>query len=102
MRVIAAMSCAVAGRTVTVAMAWREGHKKAPGAEPGAQSRALCCCSATVAEQAQQHQEQVDEVEIERQRTHDGLAAGDGAVIHRAVHLLDLLRVPGGEPGEHD
>ena len=58
--------------------------------------------SAAVAEQPQQHQEQVDEVEIEPQRAHDRLAAGDGAVVHRAVHLLDVLRVVGGEPDEHE
>ena len=38
---------------------------------------------AAIAEQAKQHQEQVDEVEIEPQRAHHRLAAGDGAVIHR-------------------
>ena len=37
--------------------------------------------SASVAEEAQQHQEQVDEVEIEPQRTHHRFAAGDGAVV---------------------
>ena len=58
--------------------------------------------SAAVAEQPQQHQEQVDEVEIEPQRAHDRLAAGDGTVVHRAVHLLDVLRVVGGEPDEHE
>src|SRR5262249_58015523 len=102
MRAIATTSCAVAGRTVTADIARRKLTKKAPGGEPGARSRAFACCSAPVAEQAEQHQEQVDEVEVEGQRAHHGLAAGDGAVIHRAVHLLDLLRVPGGEPGEHD
>ena len=37
--------------------------------------------SAAVAEQPQQHQEEVDEVEIEPQRAHDRLPAGDGAVV---------------------
>jgi hypothetical protein len=46
--------------------------------------------------------EEVDEVEIEPQRAHDRLAAGDGAVVHRAVHLFDVLRVVGGEPGEDE
>src|SRR3954467_10035741 len=58
--------------------------------------------SAPVAEQAQHHQEQVDEVEVERERAHHSLAATDGAVIVRAVHLLDPLRVPSGQSGEYD
>src|SRR5262245_17718905 len=58
--------------------------------------------SAPVAEQPQQHHEQVDEVEIERQRTHHGLAASDRSVVHGIIHLLDLLRIPGGEAGEHE
>jgi hypothetical protein len=76
-------------------------QKKTPQDEPGALKKSLLR-SAAVAEQPQQHQEQVDEVEIEPQRAHDRLAAGDGAVVHRAVHLLDVLRVVGGEPDEHE
>ena len=48
---------------------------------------------AILAEKLQQHQEQVDEVEIEPQGAHDGLLTGDRAVILNVVHLLDLLRV---------
>ena len=53
-----------------------------------------------IADQAQQHEEQVDEVEIERQRAHHGLAASRVHIVRRVVHLLDLLGVPGGQPGE--
>ncbi len=59
-------------------------------------------CLAPIAEQTQHHQEQVDEVEIEPQRPHDGLAAGDGAVVHRAVQFFDVLRVVGGETDEDE
>src|ERR1043166_3473526 len=56
------------------------------------------------AEQLQQHHEQVDEVEIQPERAHDGrlgcgLAAGIDVI---DIHLLDLLRVPGGQPDKHD
>src|SRR6516164_4897041 len=58
--------------------------------------------SAAVTHQLKQAREQVDEVEIEAQRAHDRLAAGHRTIIGHAVHFLDLLRVPGGEPGKHD
>src|ERR1700756_2205046 len=70
--------------------------------EAGAFRIRLLSRSAAVAEYAQQHEEQVDEVEVEPQRAHDRLAAGDRAVIVHVVHFLDRLRVPGGEPGEHE
>src|SRR3974390_3591478 len=70
---------------------------KRPGISPGAPAIWMMFRSAAVAEQPQQHEEQVDEVEIERQRTHHRLAAGDGAIVHHAVHFLDLLRVVGGQ-----
>ena len=75
---------------------------KAPRRSPGRFANSALQCLAPVAEQAQQHQEQVDEVEVERQRAHDSLAPRDRAVIVGAVHLLDLLRVVGGEAREHD
>src|SRR4029077_10196664 len=56
--------------------------------------------STAVAEQPQQHHEHVDEVEVERQRAHHCLAAGDGAVVLDIIHFLDLLGVPGGQAGE--
>src|SRR6516165_1020876 len=58
--------------------------------------------SAAVTHQLNQAREQVDEVKIEAQRAHDSLAAGHRPIIGHAVHFLDLLRVPGGEPGKHD
>src|SRR5689334_6780382 len=56
---------------------------------------------AAAAEDAQQQQEQVNEVEIERQRAEDaGLAAR--FAIERGIRSdpLDLLRVIGGQPHE--
>src|SRR5262245_23501567 len=75
-------------------------NKKKPGPKPGRSLRSLCWRLTAVAEEAQQEQEQVDEVEIERESAHHGLTAGDGAVIVHVVHLLDLLRVPGGQARE--
>src|SRR6266568_5837876 len=65
---------------------------RAPRREAGALGRCRSGGSTPVAEQAQQHEEQVDEVEIERERAHHRLAAPDGAVVHRVVHFLDALR----------
>ena len=65
-------------------------------------SAALSCPSAAIAEEAQHEKEQVDEVEIERQRPHHGLATDDRAVLHRIIHFLDALRVPRGEAGEDE
>src|ERR1700722_18563468 len=105
MRVMAAMSPGPAARMLTSLIAYGEispiRKEKAPERGSGA-SRFHTRCSAPVAEQPQQHHEQVDEVEIERQRAHHRLAAGDGAVVHRAIHFLDPLRVPAGEAGETD
>src|SRR5688500_15226158 len=72
--------------------------EKAPAVTPGP-----CRCGsllepsrlAAVAEELEQHHEQVDEVEIEPERSHHRLAAGDRAVVARIVRLLDLLRVVG-------
>src|SRR5262245_65089838 len=62
----------------------RSEKKNAPArASRGAGSPIRCGGSAAIAEEAQQEQEQVDEVEVERQRAHDSLAADDGAVLHR-------------------
>src|SRR5579871_3969690 len=53
------------------------------------------------AEELQQHHEEVDEVEIKRKRAHHRFAAGDHFVISLEIHLLDALRIPGGETREH-
>jgi len=55
------------------------------------ETRSICSsCSAPVAEQLQQDCEQVDEVEIERQRAHDCLAAGIRClVVERLGQILD-------------
>src|SRR5436190_11486483 len=67
--------------------------QNAPAMSRGAAIQSRWSASAAIAEQAQHEQEQVDEVEIERQGAHDSLAADDGPVLHRVVHLLDLLGV---------
>src|SRR5262245_17525657 len=70
------------------------------GGPKAARSLSFMPVSATVAEELQQEGEQVDEVEVELERAHDGLAAGDHVVVAREIHLLDALRVPGGEAGK--
>ena len=52
---------------------------------------------ASAAHQAQHHHEQIDEVEVERQRAHHGLAAGRSGVIAGVVHPLDPLGIVGRE-----
>src|SRR5580704_17181858 len=104
MRVIAAISAGSAARMAISLMGGGGNGRpkmKAPRPVAGALRKGRSGSSTPVAEQAPQHEEQVDEVGIEPERAHDRLAAGDGAVVVHAVHLLDLLRVPGGEPGEH-
>src|ERR1700694_960029 len=98
MRAIAATSAAAAGRITRFGMRRPPGPPKttAPRRWPGRLFTRASLPSAPIARQAQQHQEQVDEVEIERKRPHDHFAAADGAVVHRVEHLLDLLGVPGG------
>src|SRR4051812_37733500 len=78
------------------------GIKNAPAMSRGAELRFRSDTSAAIAEEAQHEQEQVDEVEVERERAHDGLAADGGAVLLRVEHFLDLLRIPGGEAGEDE
>ncbi len=48
--------------------------------------------SAAVAHEAQQEQKQVDEVEIKCKRPHHRLAAGNGAIIVGAIHLLNATK----------
>ena len=57
---------------------------------------------AVAAEQAQQHQEQVDEVQIQFQGAQQGTAAHGRGVVHRGVHAEDaqLLGIIGGKAGE--
>src|SRR5579871_6368653 len=104
MRVMAATSAGATGRILISVMGTDQSlgqNNETPRVWPGAFGlNRWLPASAAVAHEAQQEQEQVDEVEIERQGAHHRLPAGDSAVIHRAVHLLDPLRVPCGEPGE--
>jgi hypothetical protein len=70
--------------------------------EPSISFAILGCGLAAIAEDAQQHQEQIDEIEIEPQRTHHRLATGNAAIIIDVVHLLDALRIVRREPNEYD
>src|SRR6478672_6060643 len=54
-----------------------------------------------VACESKQHQEQIDEVEIQRQRADDGVGAGV-AGWEGEGHPLEALRVVRGESGEDD
>ena len=74
----------------------------APAFGRGAVVQSVPVRSAAVAEEAQHEQEQVDEVEVERERTHHRLAGRDRAVLVHVIHLLDLLGVPGGQAGEDE
>ena len=47
-----------------------------------------------------QRLEHVDEVQIERQRAEDALLLRDLVAVALEIHVLDVLRVPGGEAGE--
>ena len=75
--------------------------KTGPGVSTGARLELVHVRLALLAisKQRQQHQEHVDEVQIEAQCAHDGLAAGDRAVISDIVHLLDALGVVSREAG---
>src|SRR5215510_10999270 len=53
-------------------------------------------CSVSAPRQAEQHQKQVDEVEIERERADDGVA-GELPLRQLERHLLQALRVVGGQ-----
>src|SRR5581483_6614358 len=101
MRVMAAMSPTAAGLMRGSLIAWGP-KNKAPRNRSGAPSSFFSVPLAAVAKQAQQHEEQVDKVEVEPERAHHRLAAGNGAVVHRAIHLLDALRVVGGQADEDD
>src|SRR3974390_1846428 len=94
----AGISEGVAGRMVNF-MRGRLTNAKRPGTRPGRLSRSGRWRSASVTHEAQQEQEQVDEVEVERQRTPHRLAADHRAVVVDIVHLLDALRIPSGEDG---
>ena len=57
-----------------------------------------------IAEKAQQHEEHVDEVEVERKCAEQGPATHGQAVVHGGVfaHHAQLLGIEGGEAGEDD
>ena len=78
-----------------------------PGADLASAHRGACAGSvedlAPASGQPQQAEEQIDEVEIQTQRSEDGLLASRiGAFFAQNVHGLDRLRVVGGEPRKHN
>src|SRR3954466_7033149 len=54
-----------------------------------------------IAEEPEQHQKQVDEIKIQRQRANDRIGP-DLARRHRQRHLLETLRIVGRQTGEYD
>src|SRR5258706_14252454 len=81
--------------------------RSAMNIRPRCRHRGLLICqmrrlSPRSAQKAKQHQEQVDEIEVELQRAEDGLLAGKRAVVRGGVTLLDPLRIVGGEPREDE
>src|SRR3974390_1347905 len=52
---------------------------------------------APIASKAQHHHEQVDEIEVERQRADDGLAACGSWIVVAVVYRLDSLSIVGSE-----
>src|SRR4051794_23874537 len=82
-----------------------EGRKrKAPAAWPGLEFLAGASSLVALSQELQQQREQVDEVEVERERAADGrplryVTALRGIAVD--VVVLQPLRIPGGEPREH-
>src|ERR1700719_3917650 len=54
-----------------------------------------------LAEQLQQHHEKIDEIEVERQRTHHRLLVSDFSAVRLEIHLLDTLGVVGGKADKY-
>ena len=106
----AAKSVAVSSKSEVEVTAQTRGTWAAPVARPclraeptlrltreeGAAFSRASCLVPPAAEEAQQHQEQVHEVEVERQRADDAVRA-DPAVGQRQRHVAKALRVVGGE-----
>src|SRR3979409_2424818 len=65
-------------------------------------SRVLASILPALTEQLKQHHEQINEVEIERQRTKHCLLICDFSRVRFKIHLLDALRVVCGQADEHD
>src|SRR6185369_15228420 len=77
------------------------GPKGAPGTfKIVRQNRPDAWKSAAVAEQTQEEQEHVDEVEIQRQRAENDRLARKIATLDLVIHQLQLLRIPRGETSE--
>jgi hypothetical protein len=55
-----------------------------------------------LAKQLQQHHEEIDEVEIQRQRTDNGLLPCDFSRVRLKIHLLDTLRFVCGQADEYE
>src|SRR3984957_4535240 len=59
------------------------------------------CTSASAPEQSEHQHEQIDEVEIQRQSAHDGLATRGSFVIVWVVHPFDPLSIVGSAACKH-
>src|SRR5690349_18076432 len=114
MRVMAGMSAGSAERMAATMIAtpdsrpgararraWAGRKRQRPGG-PGRCAQSKRLDSASVAQESQHEQEEVDEVQVERERAHHRLAADDRAILHRVIHLLDTLRVPGGQARKNE
>src|SRR3984957_14334064 len=54
-----------------------------------------------LAEQLQQQHEKIDEIEVERKRTHHRLLVSDFSAVRLEIHLLDSLGVVGGKADKY-
>src|SRR5882757_5270418 len=64
--------------------------------------RILASILPALTEQLKQQHEEIYEIEIERQRTHHGLLAGDFNRVRLQIHFLDALGVVSGQADEYD
>src|SRR5262245_5362872 len=57
--------------------------------------------SPAIAENAKHENEQIDKVEIKLECAHYGLATRHRSVLHRVIHFLNPLGIPGGHAGKN-
>ena len=71
------------------------------GWEPNGLAAPLEVGSSPVTHNSQEHEEEVNEVEVKRQRTPDRfLGVFVGAFIPEDIHFLDFLRIVRGQPNK--
>src|SRR3990170_2757045 len=75
-------------------------QNKTGGRWPRFRSKWFAAVLAAFAEELQHEDEEVDEVEIEPEGAHHRLLGANLLGIAGKIHLLDVLRVIGGEAGE--